>query len=167
MALEVRIEGAATLHRVAAQMRAEARKDLSGQMGRALAKAVEPVKAAITASAEETMPNSGGYSAVFTKSLRFRTARRGGGNQASLELKTYADGTSERRDINALEAGRLRHPVYGRSSTGARKGERHAHPWAVTSIRAGFHKRGTDSAIDEAQNALGEVIEDYAHRLAR
>jgi hypothetical protein len=167
MALEVRIEGAATLHRVAAQIRAEGRKDLSSQMSRALIEATEPVKAAIKTSAAATMPSGGGYAGVFVKSLRFGTSRRNGGNSASLELKTYADGTSERRDIVALEGGRLRHPVFGRSRAGARKGERHANPWAVTSIRAGFHKRGTAEAMDEAQKALSEVINDYAARLAR
>jgi hypothetical protein len=165
MALEVRVSGAATLHRVAAQMRAEGRKDLSRAMSDALSKAAEPVKREVRASAGETMPREGGYNAAFLKSLRFRVARKGGSNSATITLTTYADGSSERRDVNALEAGRLRHPVYGRSRPGARKGERHANPWAVTSIRAGFWKRGTDNAADESARQLESVIEDYAHRL--
>jgi hypothetical protein len=165
MALEVHVVGAATLHRVAAQMRAEGRKDLSRAMSTALSKATEPVKRSIKESAAATMPREGGYAAALDKSLRFRMQRRGSGDTAAVTLVTYADGTSERRDVVALEAGRLRHPVFGRSRPGSRKGERHANPWAVTSIRAGFHKRGTDHAADEAQRQLESVIEDYAHRL--
>lgn len=165
MTLEVRIEGAATLKRVAAKMRAEGNKDLSRDMGRALGKAADPIRNAIRESAAQTMPRSGGYDAAFDASLRFRVQRRESANTASLNLVTYADGTKERRDIRALEAGNLRHPIYGRSRAGGRKGERFANPWSVTKIRAGFHKRGTDGAMDETQKAANTVIQDYAHRL--
>jgi hypothetical protein len=164
MGLEFRIEGAATLHKVAAQMRAEGRKNLARELGTALSKAADPVKLSIRTEAEATMPSRGGYEVLFSKSLRFRLERRNGAQQASAKLITYADGTSERRDIGALEAGRLRHPVYGRGRR-LKSGSHKANPWAVTSIRAGFHKRGTAHAMDEAQKQLGKVINDYAERL--
>lgn len=164
--LEVRVSGAAELHRVAAEIRREGRKDLAKEMSKALSNAVEPVRKSIRASADQTMPRAGGYGAVFDKSLRFRMARRNRANEASLDLATYADGTSERRDIDALEKGNLRHPVFGRSRAGKRKGERVANPWAVTSIRSGFWKRGTDGAMDEAQKQLETVIDKLAERLA-
>lgn len=170
MGLEVRIDGAATLKRVAAQMRAESHKDLSRGMAKALDRSTEPVKASIRREADAAMPRSGGYQAAFSRSLNFRLSRRTGGQRAQVILRTYADGTKERRDIKALERGVLRHPVYGRSrrvTSGPRAGSRDANPWAVTSIRGGFHKRGTDHAADEAQNALEHVITDYAQRLIK
>jgi hypothetical protein len=170
MSLEIRIEGAATLHKVAAQIRAQGRKDLAREMGTALSKAADPVKISIRTEAERTMPKSGGYSALFSKSLRFRIERRNGVQQATAKLITYADGTKERRDISALNRGNLRHPVFGRGrrlTRGVKKGNNIANPWAVTSIRAGFHKRGTDHAIEEAQKQLGKVVDDYAKRLIR
>src|SRR3954465_4734889 len=166
MSLEVRIQGAATFHEVAARMRAEGRKDLSRSMGQAMSKAADPVKIRIREEAEHPMPKGGGYSGLFSKSLRFRTEKRQGGQSATVRLVTYADGTKERRDIRALEGGRLRHPVWGRSRPGARKGERIPNPWAVTSIRPGFHRRGTEHAMDEAQKQLAAVVDDYARRLA-
>lgn len=165
MALDVRVEGAAELRRVAAQIRAEGRKDLGREMGRALARASEPLKAGIKQSAAATMPRSGGYAAAFDKSLRFKAQQKGDGASASYTLVTYADGTSERRDIRALEAGNLRHPIFGRSRPGARKGERTANQWSVTSIRPGFHKRGTKNAADEVEKQLGVVVTDFARRL--
>ena len=166
MSLDIRVLGAANLHKVAAQIRAEGRKDLAREMSAALTKATEPIRRAIRASADQTMPREGGYQAAFDKSLRFRNSRRNQANQATVNLTTYADGSSERRDIKALEAGRLRHPVFGRSRPGRRKGERVANPWAITSILAGFHKRGTDGAIDEAEQELVKVVDDLAERLA-
>ena len=170
MSLELRIEGADTLRRVAAQMRAEGRKDLGREMGNALSKAADPVKLAIRESAGQTMPKTGGYSGLFSKSLRFRLDRRTGQQSASAQLITYADGEGERRDIRALEAGRLRHPVFGRSRrlrAGKRAGNLRANPWAVTGIRPGFHRRGTVHAMDEAQKQISTVIKNYAERLAK
>ena len=166
MAIEVRVHGAAELRKVAAKIRAEGAKDLSRQLSDALSKATDPIRQSIRDSAEEVMPRRGGYNAVFGKSLRFRNSRRTGADEATVVLSSYAEGSKERRDIIALEAGRLRHPVWGRSRPGARKGERHANPWAVTSIRAGFWRRGTDKALDEAQKQLQHVIADFSRRLA-
>jgi hypothetical protein len=138
-------------------------------MGKALAQSTEPVKLEIKAEAERVMPSEGGYRSLLTKSLRWRMSRRSAGQVAQVILATYADGTSERRDINALERGSLRHPIYGRSrriKTGHRAGTIIPNPWAVTTIRSGFHQRGTANAMDAAQAALAEVIEDYAGRLA-
>lgn len=168
--LEVRIDGAATLHKVAAHMRAESRKDLGRQMGQALGQSAEPVKVSIRREADKVMPKEGGYQAAFARSLRFRMERRFGGQRAEMILRTYADGTKERRDIRALERGILRHPVYGRSRhivNGPRAGSRDPNPWAVTTIRPGFFQRGTDDALNQAQDALESVIDDYAHRLIK
>lgn len=165
MALEVRVDGAASLHRLAARMRAEGRQDLSRQMSEALSKAADPLKDTIRQEADQTMPRSGGYQAAFGKSLRFRVGRAGQSSSADVKLTTYADGSSERRDIRALNAGKLRHPIFGRSRPGARKGERHANPWAVTSIHAGFWDRGVSGAMGQAEKQMQDVIDDYAHRL--
>lgn len=160
MAIQVRVSGAAELKKVAAQIRREGNKDLSRDMSRALSRSVEPVKVSIRQSAAETMPTRGGYSPVFLKSLRFRQKKSGSGNSASLSLITYAEGKQERRDIVSLERGRLRHPVFGRSSK-----NRRAHPWATTNIRAGFHRRGSDNAADQAEKEILKVVDDFARRL--
>lgn len=155
MSLSVRISGGDDFKKVAAQLRTEGRKDLSRQMDKALEKALVPVQKSIKLESAQTMPKSGGYAGEMSRSLRFRSQKRTGGNSASYSLVTYADGKAERRDIRALEAGNLRHPVFGNRNV-----------WALTKIRAGFHKRGTDNAADEAVKQLAAVVEDFAHRLA-
>lgn len=152
MSLEVSIDGAATLHRVAARMRAAGQADLSKQMSRALSKALDPVRASIAVEAGEVMP--GAYKSLLTGSLRHRVSRRSAGNQARVILATYADGKQQRREIRALEAGALRHPLFGRKKR-----------WYVTRIRPGFHKRGTESAMDAAREGLLQVVKDYADKL--
>lgn len=149
-------------------MRAEGRKDLSRDMGRAISRATDPVRVAIAAEAEKVMPSEGGYRDLLTASLRHRLSRRLGGQRAQIILATYADGTKERRDIVALNKGNLRHPIYGRSfryKVGARAGSIRRNGWAVTKIRPGFHDRGVAQAMELAADALMDVVEDYAGRL--
>jgi hypothetical protein len=165
MSLEIRISGAARLHQLAARMRAEGRKDLIRQMGDALAKAADPLKGKIREEASAVMPASGGYKAAFDKSLKFRVQRRGASAQSEVSLTTYASGKAERRDIRALNKGNLRHPVFGRSRPGKRKGERIPNPWSVTSIRSGFWDRGTQGAADEVEQRMGEVVQEFAQKL--
>ncbi len=166
MGLEVRVEGAASYHKLAAQMRAEGQKDLSREMGRALSLVADPVRKAIKAEAAKAMPSEGGYRALLTGSLKHRLSRRHAGQQAQVIVTTYAQGLKERRDVVALNRGTLRHPVWGRSRPG-RRGERIANPWSVTKITPGFHDRGTAEAMDLAQARLGEVVEDFAARLIK
>lgn len=168
MTLEARIDGAAAFKKVAANMREQGRQDLAKEMGVALQKAAVPLQDSIREEANRVMPSSGGYRAVFSKSLKFRVSRRSSGRSASLRLLTFAGGLKERRDITALERGMLRHPVFGRSrrlKVGNRAGNSIANPWSVTEIRPGFHKRGTDDAGDEVEKRIIEVLEEYASRL--
>jgi hypothetical protein len=165
MSLEVRVSGTVRLHQLAARMRAEGRKDLLREMGDALTQAAEPLKDRIRIEASEVMPAEGGYKEEFNKSLKFRVQRRGASAASDVTLTTYATGTSERRDIRALNKGVLRHPVYGRSRAGKRKGERHTNPWAVTSIRDKFWDRGTKNAADEAEKRMLKVVEQFSEKL--
>jgi hypothetical protein len=163
--VEVRIDGGARLRQVAADIRATGDKGLGRQMSRALDATTKPISAAIKAEAMRVMPESGGYREALTKSLRHRTSQRTAGRTAQLKLITYADGTGQRRDVESLEKGELRHPVYGRSRNV--RGKRVPSPWAVTRIRPGFHERGTKNAGDEAGQRLGAVLDDFAARLAK
>lgn len=169
MGLDVRIEGGKALKDLAALMIGTGKAGLAREMSRGLSRAAEPLKASITRETLAAMPSEGGYRSLIAKSLRHRVSRRSSGHAAQLMLATYADGTSQRRDIRALNNGILRHPVYGRSrrvKVGARKGTIIPNPWAVTTVRSGFHDRGVAQAMNLVTDALGDVLEEYAERLA-
>lgn len=165
MGLELELVGSEKLRRLASEIKLRGDQGLGREMNAALKKATEPVRTAIR-SEYTHLPHRGGYAGDFTRSLRFRTQSRAGARQASFRLITFADGVKERRDIGLLERGQLRHPVYGRSRPG-RKGERRANPWAITAVRGGFHERGTADAMKHAESQMGEVLEDFAHRLIK
>lgn len=163
MGISVQIGGIPEILKLSAQIKATGDKGLGRQMGRAISKAMDPVKGSITASAAQTMPS--GYGPTLTRSLKHRTAVRNTARTASVRLTTSAKGESESRDLPALEAGNLRHPVFGRSRP-TRRG-RKANPWALTRIRSGFHERGTRRAADLAEKALAGVRDDFADRLMK
>lgn len=165
MSLSLSVDGASTLKQVAAQIRAEGKKDLGRELGAALERAAQPIKVAI-AEEYRGLPTQGGYAALVSKSLSFRSTKRG----AKYTLVTYLDGLKERRDIRALEGGKLRHPVWGRSrkiKRGRKAGSIRKNPWAVTRVRGGFHERGTDQAAEFARQEVLEVVEDFAQRLIK
>lgn len=155
--------GGDELRRIADHIKAEGDRGLGREFGAALRRAAKPVQAEIRRE-YGGLPSSGGYAAVFSKSLRFRTDLRAAGRSASFRLTTFADGRGERRDIDALESGNLRHPVYGRSRPG-RKGERRANPWAVTRVKGKFHERGSRTAADEAEKEIEQVVDQFAARI--
>lgn len=168
--LEARITGSAELRRLATSIRATGDKGLGREMSAGLRRASEPVKVSIRDSAEDTMPERGGYKAQLSRSLRFRTQLHAGVRTASFRLFTYADGTNERRDIRRLELGELRHPVFGRSRrirVGVRAGTAQPNPWTVTKITPGFHRRGTEKAADAAEREMATVLDEFAQRLAK
>lgn len=162
MGLDVSISGSAELKRLAAQIYARGNDGMTRQMAAGLKKASDPVQRSIR-SEYTKLPNRGGYSALFSKSLRFRTNLRSGGRQASFRLLTFADGTHERRDIKALEGGTLRHPVFGRSRRG--RAGRLPNPWAVTRVGGGYHRRGTENAAEDAEREMAKVLDEFASRL--
>jgi hypothetical protein len=153
VALDVSIEGAAEFRRVAQQMRAQGRRDLSRQMADALTRAARPVEDAIDREAIASMPS--GYRAALSASLEHRQARRTGSQQARLLLRTFAEGQVKRRDLPALNAGKLRHPLYGK------RGQ----TWYVTAVRPGFHERGAAHAMDEVRPELRKVVREFAQKL--
>jgi hypothetical protein len=157
--LEVRIEGAAAFHQAAAKMRAAGRRSLEQEMGRALEASTKPVERSVRK--EYTgLPSRGGYSGEFSKSLRIKLDKRTGARTARITMRAYADGTKERRDIRRLEAGQLRHPVYGRRRRGGS-----VNPWATTSIKGGYFRRGTDDAADGVRREMIRVVREYADKM--
>jgi hypothetical protein len=167
MALDIEIAGGDQLKALARQISVLGDQGLGREMGRALRASSEPVQRSIRREYED-LPRRGGYAALFSKSLRFRASLRAAGRTASYQLTTFADGTRERRDIKKLEAGVLRHPVYGRSrrrTAGNRAGNVLANPWAVTRVKGDFHKRGTDNAADLAQREMVKVLDEFANKL--
>jgi hypothetical protein len=157
--LEIKVSGGDKLKLAAAQIKAVGDKPRGRRMGAALTAATKPLETEVRAEAARVMPGRGGYRDVFVPALRFATSVRAAAREAAVRFKTFADGKGERRDVPRLEKGELRHPVFGRSRTVRGRG-RIPNPWSTTSIRSGFHSRGTQRAADLAEREMTTVLDE-------
>lgn len=129
--------------------------DLPKRIKRDLSKVGPPAKKAVAASAEETLPRSGGYAALMSRSLRVRTKVDQGLTTAGVTIVTYADGKAQRRDIPRINRGVLRHPVHGHRR---RK-------WVTQRVRSGFWDRAADTVSDDAERQVASVLDQVAEQL--
>lgn len=164
VALDVEILGAAELKELARKITMLGEKGLGREMGQALKRAATPVEKALR-DEYDALPARGGYSGTFSRSARYRTSLRAAGRTASFRMLVFAEGAHQRRDIEKLEAGQLRHPVFGRSRSG-RSGRRTSNPWAVTRVKGGYFRRGSDMAGPAAQREMVKVLDEFAEKLS-
>ena len=125
-------------------------KELKRETFRGLNRAVKPMRAAVKASAEERMPS--GYGPTFAKSLRIRTRRRTDG----ITLVGTAKGNPRARKVGDLEAGRLRHPLFGDREH-----------WYTQRVQPGFWSKPLEASAPLVRRELIKVMDDMAEKIAR
>jgi hypothetical protein len=152
MAFEVKITGGAQLRDVQNRLRAIGDTGLGKQMGKALRDAASPLRPAVKAEAVRAMPS--GYGPTLSRSLRFRTAVKETRHTAGVVVRVYGDGRRQRRDVPALNRGRLRHPLYGDRNW-----------WFDQRVRSGFVDRPADRILPDAVRQMQAVIDYVADQI--
>ena len=139
-------------------------KDLPRELRKGLKDSAKHVEAAVRRDVDDYLP--AGYEDVFKAAMHFTTeVRLGRGYRVTVNLRAKGAKGNDRQ-VTKLEAGELRHPVYGRwrARRGRNRG-RHAtrNPWAVQRIRAHFFtepaKRVAPAVRGELQQAMHRVAE--------
>jgi hypothetical protein len=146
---------AAELRYLAGKFRKAATRDLTRVLKRAQRDAVKPLEKEIKAEAEATLPKRGGYNLAMSRAVK--VSATGGTPGKKLVVRIYARGKTEERDVRSVNAGRLRHPLFGRRSH-----------WHLTTVRAGFVDRPVDKLADEvlrlSANEAGALLEEIARK---
>lgn len=124
--------GAAELRYVARLVEKIRVRDLKLELSRAQRQAFAPLLPAIKAEAA-TLPS--GYAPTMARTVRLSVRRRG----LTTTAEVYARGRRKERDVRSVDAGELRHPLYGNRDH-----------WFVTRVRSGF--------VDRPVKNLGERI---------
>lgn len=145
------VTGGAEARYVAGKLYKAAGRELTKELRAGNRKATRPLEKAIKAEALETLPRRGGYNRVMARAVKVSITGLG----LKMRLRVYARGKAELRDVVAVNAGRLRHPVHGNRNV-----------WRTTFVRPGFVWRPTDRLVDdlerEALNAAERVLEQIA-----
>lgn len=154
MAVSVRIaRGPAELRRAAADLRRAHRTDITRRTVAAIERALTPVAAAIRAEVPVKMPS--GYAPVLSASLHVDKSVRTTRNP-TVSLRVWAMGKVVERDVEALDDGRLRHPVYGNRDV-----------WRTTSRPPGLVSQPWSEAEDDIVRAVDDALDQIVRDLER
>ncbi|MDG4796217.1 hypothetical protein [Micromonospora sp. WMMD1082] len=155
MGFSVQVSGGRDLTAVRRQLRVAGDRRLSQQMSRALSRAAKPLKPAVQASAVRLLPS--GYGPLMSKSLRLRTQARERRGAATVSIRVHAAGKVENRDVARINAGTLRHPVFGKR----RKA------WIAQRVRRGFVDRPVDGMTPDVVREMHAVVDWVADTITR
>jgi len=146
-------DGAAELHRLAVQLRKAEVSTLETELRRQQREAFTPLEKDVKAEAASTLPS--GYAPIMANAVKAKVSVRKG--SALLSARVYAKGKAEERDVREVNAGRLRHPVFGH--------RRRA--WHVTRVRSGFVDRPFDRTVDRVVDKSADAAEQILAQIAR
>ena len=150
--MTVRVD-ASDMRRVARSIRENASRELKAQVDKASDEQMEKLKDAVRSSASSELPHRGGLAAQVAGGT-LKVDRSGEG--ASLSMSVAKAG-GKQMDLRALDAGRLRHPVYGRWRRNT----------PTQRVRAGWWSKPIERAKPAISRAMGNGAEAFARELAR
>ena len=134
--------------RIAREMRAEGQREFRKNLRKVITDASKPVRRKIRDAALEQLPKRGGlnkWAAVLPAAVTdFR------GDTQSIKIVDRKRG----HDMKALDAGRIRHPLYGKRSH-----------WYEQNIPAGFFTRTVEKNADDVRRAVDQGISNHLKKL--
>ncbi len=140
--MSVEVVGADRFRVVARRLRLAAdRKDLTRELRKGILDAVPALKDAVRKDAAAYLPDA--YAAELVPSLRMTTSSRLSGDQVTVTIAVTANGRGGNpRQVATAEAGRLKHPVFGRTRALKRhalhKATSQKNPWVNQRVKPGF-----------------------------
>ena len=139
-------DGAAQLAALAKALKDAGNKGLQRELTKGITQAVKPLKAAVAASARAKLPSSGGL-AERAAGIPIRSRRNKSG------LRVVATGRGGMKNVKALDAGTVRHPVYGRSA------------WVSQSVTPGFWTEPTEELAPEVRAQVEKAMDVVARKI--
>ena len=148
MTANLRMEGAADLARLSADLKSAARNDLRKEMLAGIRKVTKPAIAAVRVSAEYRLPRRGGLAHdVATSRMTARTS-----------LSLNSAGVRIQRPVGAQldRTGKFRHPVFGNRQV-----------WVEQQTDPEWFTRPLEELEPTVQVAMRRVLDDIIRKLAQ
>jgi hypothetical protein len=150
MAVELRIEGADQLLRLAAELKAAGRADLKREMLRGFRAETAPIIADIHASASRILPHRGGLSDRVAAD-RVTAVTRTTGSGVGIRIKGVG-----KENLRRIDAGLVRHMLFGNRSF-----------WYGQNVRAGWFTHPILVHLPSLQRQLIAAMDRTAVKLRR
>lgn len=150
---EFRVTGANQLEALGKRFKAEgdAGKGLRKETLKALQKASKPLKAEAKAAALADLPHRGGLDKVVAASL-FSARTKLSARDASLRIQVKG---KKVHDVKSTDAGRIRHPVFGRWVPGL----------PPQQIEPGWFTNAMEKAAPDVRKEISGALDEIAHRI--
>ncbi len=148
--IDVQVTGAEQLVRLSAAVKLYGDKELRKDMLRGLRAAAKPMVASIKEEALSDLPHTGGLNEWVAKS-RISPRTRTTGKSAGVRIS----GAKSGHDLEAINRGRVRHPVYGHNR------------WVSETVSSGWWERGALREADVVRRDLLVAMEEVAAKIAR
>lgn len=158
--VEVRVTGAHQLERLGLELKAmgEEGKGLRRNLLTSLRVAAQPLAQAAKDSAREKLPKSGGLNEYIANS-KIAARTRLTGPRVGVRIVAKKSGGRKGHDLEAMDAGKFRHPVFGRSSKRTK--------WVQQSVEPGWFTEPMKKATPEMEAAALAALELTARELAK
>lgn len=126
----------------------EGRKELVKELRTEIRKPVPAIRKSIKKRALDTLPKSGGLN-VWVSKVKVTARVKLSGRSAGVSLKGSRKSTKDKSDLRRLDAGRIRHPSWGR---------RGKNDWYTQTVEAGFFTEPS-TEIDQWRNACIAAVD--------
>ncbi len=149
--IDLRVTGADALARLGRDLREAGDVDLRRELLRAGRRMAAPIKVEVAESARTTLPRRGGLSTAVA-GAKVTVATRLSGKNVGVSFSTkWAE-----HDLEGIDAGLVRHPVYGNRNL-----------WVAQPVRPGYWTRVFEGpGADIAREEFLEAVDQIAARLS-
>lgn len=152
--IDVKVNGAEELARLARDLKAAGDKDLRKELFRSIQRSAGPAKEAARRSASENLPNENGLAdevAASRFSVRTRTGRD---PSVRITGTGRANEKGKEHDLNALDRGRIRHPLYGNRGH-----------WYTQQVKPGWFSGAMEGQAPAVREELLKAIDEIKAKL--
>lgn len=154
--MDVRIEGAEKLGKLAQLLKTEAPKELNRALTRAVSNATGPMKRAILDSTEDFLPRRGGLASRVAKSRLRHRVRKGRNPKVTIAA---AKNSHTLRDPYRVDRGRIAHPVFGMAHS--------RNPWQLQDVRPGWFTQPAEDNADIPRRELMKQVDGLIELIER
>lgn len=139
-------------------------EDLHARLLKQTREAMKPTKADVVA-ATKRLPS--GYAPLMAKAVRVATRVTSAGSTIKGTARVSAMGKGEKRDVAAINLGRLRHPLFGRRVDWVSRRGKLVKAWHDTAVRPRFVSDPIDDLADRIGDGARKAADGTADRIVR
>ena len=134
----------------------DGKREVTKALRKRIREPLPKVRKAVKARALATLPKAGGLNQWVART-RVTAVVKLAGRSAGVKLKGSRKSTKGKADLNRLDAGKIRHPSWGRVGPGQ---------WHTQTVPAGFFTDPTGE-VEQWRDACVLAIEDAVQTIAR